>query len=309
MNELEIIENIRRMAPQLGRSGIVKGIGDDCAIYRPRGSREDQLFTTDLVLEGVHFLRDAHPARAVGWRTLARGLSDIAAMGGTPRFCLISLALAPWTDNRWIKAFYRGLLDLADRTGVVLAGGDLSRAEKVACDVVVCGTVARGRALCRNGARTGDAIYVSGCLGGSALGLEKRSGAAWKTHLRPEPRIELGQFLSKKLCASSAMDLSDGLSLDLRRLCLASGVSALLEGELPVFPGAAVDQALHGGEDYELLFTTRPRTRVPAEHAGIPLTRIGTIGRNTPGSIEFEGHRLEPFGWDPFRKRRITPVP
>jgi thiamine-monophosphate kinase len=303
VNELQTVERIRRLVPGMARSGVVLGIGDDCAVFRPRGSREDLLFTTDMVIEDVHFRRDSHPARAVGWCTLARGLSDIAAMGGEPRFCLLSLALAPWTDRKWLNAFYRGFLDLARRAGTVLAGGDLARAKKVACDIVVCGAVPRGQGLRRGGARPGDAIYVSGELGASALGLEKRSGAAWKRHLRPEPRLELGRFLRTRLRATSAMDLSDGLSLDLRRLCLASGVAASLDGPLPSFPGVTLDQALHGGEDYELLFTVRPGTRVPEWHRGVPLTRIGTILRGTPGRVAYAGHSLPPLGWDHFRRR------
>lgn len=302
MNELETVERIRRLVPGVARSGIVLGIGDDCAVFRPRGSREDLLFTTDLVIEDVHFRRESHPARTVGWRTLARGLSDIAAMGGEPRFCLLSIALAPWTDTKWLNAFYRGFLDLASRSSVVLAGGDLAKAKKVACDVVVCGAVPRGQALRRDGARPGDRIYVSGVLGASALGLEQRSGPAWKRHLRPEPRLELGRYLRTRLRATSAMDLSDGLSLDLRRLCLASGVSAWLDGPLPSFPGVSLDQALHGGEDYELLFTVRPGTPVPERHRGVPLTRIGTILRGTPDRITYAGAPLPPLGWDHFRE-------
>src|SRR6185369_1711169 len=142
------------------------------------------------------------------------GLSDIAAMGGEPRFCLLSLALAPWTDPRWVDRFYAGLL----KAGVPLVGGDLGHADKLACDIVVCGAVPRGKALRRDGARAGDSIYVSGRLGGSALGLATRSGVAWKRHTYPEPRLTLGQYLRRELGATAAMDLSDGLSLDLRRL-------------------------------------------------------------------------------------------
>ena len=137
------------------------GIGDDCAIYRPRGSPEDLLFTTDLLLEDVHFRRATHPPEAVGHKALARGLSDIAAMGGVPRFCLLSLAMGERTGQAWMQRFYDGLLRLARKAGALLAGGDLARAArggKMACDIVVCGAVPRGRALRRDGARAGDAI-------------------------------------------------------------------------------------------------------------------------------------------------------
>lgn len=254
------------------------------------------------MIEGVHFRRDTHPPEAVGWKTLTRGLSDIAAMGGAPRFCLLSLALAPWADQRWVDRFYRGLLDLARRASVTLAGGDLAMADRVACDVVVCGAVPRGGSLRRDGARAGHAIYVSGRLGGSALGLETGKGAAWRKHLKPEPRLALGRFLREKLRASACMDLSDGLSIDLRRLCLASGVAAELSGALPVHRGASLDQALHGGEDYELLFTVRPHTAVPPAFERIPLTRVGTIRKGKAGRVEREGRPLPPRGYDHFAR-------
>jgi thiamine-monophosphate kinase len=270
------------------------GIGDDCAIYRPRGSSEDLLFTTDLFVEDVHFRRETHRPEDAGWKALARGLSDIAAMGGEPRFCLLSLALAPWTDQRWVDRFYSGLL----KAGVPLAGGDLGHADKLACDIVVCGAVPRGTALRRDGARVGDAIYVSGRLGGSALGLATRSGAAWKRHRRPEPRLALGRLLRGR--ASAAMDLSDGLSLDLRRLCLASGVAAEIEAP-PRFPGATLVQALHGGEDYELLFTAR--RPIPPDFEGLPLTRIGSIVKGPSGAVTLDGAALPALGYDHLRQR------
>ncbi len=309
MNELELIKRIAARAP--GR-GLALGIGDDCAVYRPRAG-EDLLFTTDMMIEDVHFrgaggsacpgqAKRPAPPEAVGWKTLARGLSDIAAMGGTPRFCLLSLAVAPWVDQRWIDRFYTGFLRLALKHGVALAGGDLAHAERVACDIVVCGSVARGKALRRDGARTGDHIYVSGRLGGSALGLATGAGAAWKKHLKPEPRIALGRFVREKLRATACMDLSDGLSLDLYRLCLASGVAAEIEGPIPTFRGATLEQALDGGEDYELLFTVRPRIEVPRSFEGLPLARIGTIRKGRPGLVEFEGCPLPPRGYDHFRR-------
>jgi len=304
MNELTLLKRIEAMLPPVRNRGLVTGIGDDCAIFRPKGAEEDLLFTTDLVIEDVHFLRSAHPASAVGHRVLARGLSDIAAMGGEPRLCLLSLALAPWTGQRWLDGFFGAFLRLARQTGTVLAGGDLARAERLTCDIVVCGAVPRGKALRRDGARPGDAIYVSGRLGGSALGLERRRGRAWRRHLRPEPRLALGRFLRERVRATAAMDLSDGLSLDLHRLCLASSVAAGLEDAIPVFPGASLEQALHGGEDYELLFTARPRAAVPAEFEGVPLTRIGAIRKGEPGEIQLTGARLAPLGWDHFRAGR-----
>jgi thiamine-monophosphate kinase len=289
MNELELLRRIRRKTPAPG-PGVLLGIGDDCAIFRPEGAHEDLVFTTDMTIENVHFRREMHSADSVGWKALARGLSDIAAMGGEPRFCLLSLALAHWADQRWIDGFYRGFLRLARRTGTTLAGGDLARAERTACDVAVCGAVPPGKALRRDGAEPGDGIYVSGRLGGAALGLETRHGAAWNKHCLPKPRLEFGRLLRDR--ASAAIDLSDGLSLDLHRLCLASRVAAVLDEKIPRFPGATLEQALHGGEDYELLFTAR---------AGVEgAVRIGTIRPGRHGRVYFQGKPLAPLGYDHF---------
>jgi len=298
--ETELIERIRRQVPLPRGSGIVLGIGDDCAIYRPRGSAEDLLFTTDLLVEDVHFRRATHRAPDAGWKALARALSDIAAMGGEARFFLVSLALPRWADTRWVAGFYRGLLRLAARTGVTLVGGDVGRGAKLMCDIVVCGAVPRGCALRRDGARAGDSIYVSGRLGGPALGLAKRSGAAWRRHLRPEPRLALGRFLRETVRATGAMDLSDGLSLDLRRFAGASKLAAEIEAP-PRFAGASLEQALHGGEDYELLFTAPPRAQVPARFEDVPLTRIGVMRRGHPGTVLLDGRPLPALGFDHFR--------
>ena len=300
-SELQLIERIRARVPQVRASGLALGIGDDCAVFHSRGASEDLLFTTDLLVEDVHFRRETHGAADIGWKALARGLSDIAAMGGEPRFCLVSLALAPWNDARWLDGFYSGLLQLAAREKTPLAGGDLGHAAKTTCDIVVCGAAPRRKWLRRDTARVGDAIYVSGDLGGSALGLETWKGVARRRHLRPEPRLALGRFLRARLKATAAMDLSDGLSLDLHRLCKASGLSAEIEAP-PVFRGATLTQALHGGEDYELLFTLPARRPVPDRFEGLRLTRIGTMRKGRVGEVRLNGATLEPQGYDHFRK-------
>jgi thiamine-monophosphate kinase len=265
MSELQLVDWLQR---QPG----TKGIGDDCFIY------SDLVFTTDMMVEGVHFERTDEP-EAVGFKTLARGLSDIAAMGATPRFCLLSLAVPAWADDAWVKRFYRGLL----KFGVPLTGGDLSHASQLVCDIMVCGQVPKGKALRRDGAKPGDHIYVSGLLGANVRDNFKRV---------PEPRLALGRKLIGK--ASSCMDISDGLSLDLHRLCIASGVAADLDA-IPVAVGATLEQALHGGEDYELLFTSR----TPLRFAGI--TRIGTIRKGKPGAVKLNGKPVKPAGYDHFR--------
>jgi thiamine-monophosphate kinase len=281
MNELELVAKIRRLA---GRGPqITLGIGDDCAIYRPtRG--EDLLFKIDPMIEDIHFRRD-QPSALIGQRALARNLSDIAAMGGTPRFCLVSLAIPAElgeTGNRWLDEFYRGLMTLARRTGTALAGGHLAQAEKVYCDVVVAGGVPRGKALLRSGARPGDLLYVSGYL-----------GKAWDKPI--QPRLALGKSLRGR--ATSCMDISDGLSLDLHRLCLESGVAAEVD-RVPIARGATIDRALHGGEDYELLFTLPPRKTPPRG-----TTHIGKIVKGKPGIVFFKGEPLPARGYDHFTNR------
>jgi thiamine-monophosphate kinase len=275
MSELAIVEKIRRR----GERGphITLGIGDDCAIYRPRPN-EELLFTSDQSIEGVHFL-PGQSASIIGHNALARSLSDIAAMGGEPRFCLVSLAVPPERGDKFITAFYRGLLSLARRTRTVLAGGDLAHSDKIYCDVMVCGSTARGQALRRSGARPGDSLYVSG-----------RLGKTWGGRI--QPRLALGRTLRAR--ATSCMDLSDGLSLDLHRLCLASGVAAIVN-RVPIVRSATLDRALHGGEDYELLFTLPPRKSPPRG-----TTLIGTIVKGRAGAVQFQGQRLAPRGYDHF---------
>ena len=304
-DEGTITERLRKAAVIPPGSPVILGIGDDCAIYRPRGSADDLLFTTDMFIEGVHFLQETHKPAQAGRKALARSLSDIAAMGGAPRFCLISLCVPAWANaanSAWTDRFFDGILDLAATTGTVLAGGDLSHGETLACDVTVCGAVPRGTALRRSGARPGHEIYVSGALGGSALGLAAKKGKPRQRHLGPEPRLSLGKFLREHLRATSAIDLSDGLSLDLRRVCLASGVDAEIAAP-PRFPGASLEQALHGGEDYELLFTVPAGVKVPGSFEGLPLTRIGSIVRDAGGDggvVRLNGKPLPALGYDHF---------
>lgn len=299
MRETMLVERIRRLAQNsAGDQRVIRGIGDDCAILRPRAN-EDLVFTSDFVLEGRHFTLDTHKAADIGHKALARSLSDLAAMGAEPVFCLVSLAIPAASAGSWVSGFYRGLLALAGSFRVTLAGGDLARFEKVAVDVVCCGRVPRGQALLRSGARPGDRIYVTGELGGSAHGFEMRKGRNWRRHLRPEPRITAGIAL-RKAGASAAMDLSDGLSLDLARLCAESKTGAEITRQLPVAVGATTDQALNGGEDYELLVTISPRRIMPARIGLLPITQIGVMTKQHPGEILFDGRPLSARGFDHF---------
>lgn len=270
MNEDALTRKLRRRWPL---------IGDDCAVI-PAGAA-DLLFTSDLSIEGVHFTRKSS-AEEIGYRAAARGLSDIAAMGGMPHYCLISFALARWTDQRWIDGFYRGLEKLLRKTKTALAGGDISHARQFVCDVVIWGSVERGKALLRSGARPGDGIYVSGPLGG------------WRHKKTIVPRLAAGRKLIGK--ATSCMDISDGLALDLHRLALASGVEARLDS-IPILPGATRKQALEDGEDYELLYTAPSRKRV----SGL---RIGLMVDGEPGRVTLEGKPVPAIGYDHFGKHR-----
>src|SRR3984957_17145109 len=214
------------------RSGLRLGIGDDAALFVPRSGYET-ILTCDWFLEGTHFLRDRHPADSVGWKSLARAASDIAAMGGTPRCFLLSLAIPNELTGRWLTDFLAGLRRASKKLQCPIAGGDTTRQNRVLINVTVVGEVRRGHALVRSGSKPADIIYVSGRLGEADLGLNalrstqgkiRPSDPTLRKHLYPELRIELGQWLADHRLANAAMDLSDGLSTDLPRLCAASQV-------------------------------------------------------------------------------------
>jgi thiamine-monophosphate kinase len=277
MNEIDLVEWIRKAAGSGPRLAL--GIGDDCAVYRPRPG-EDLLLKSDQSIEGVHFRSDLAPG-LVGERALARALSDIAAMGGEPRACLVSLATPREQSPEWIKSFFRGLLNLARRTQTMLAGGDLARADRVYCDVVICGAVPRGKALRRDGARPGDSLWISG-----------RLGKPWERRI--QPRLELGRQLRGR--ATACIDVSDGLAIDLHRLAKASRVAAAID-RVPLARGSTLERGLHGGDDYELLFTLRAGAVAPRG-----ATRIGTIAHGKAGRISFQGRAIEPRGYDHFNR-------
>lgn len=318
--EREFLSRLRKRTG--GRNPAVRvGIGDDCAVLRPPAGHQLAV-TTDLTIEGVHFRRDWHPARSAGHRCLARGLSDLAAMGARPAAAFLSLALPAGLDPRWVDEFLGGMLALADEHRIELAGGDLAQSPAVViADIVATGFVPEGKALLRSGARAGDGIYVTGALGGAAAELALMAAAGKAAagrvgpQLFPEPRVAQG--LRLRGVASAAMDLSDGLSVDLLHLCEESGLRAeIAAGEIPVHPLAArradgLALALHGGEDYELLFTAPPAARVPRRIAGIPVRRIGAMRplwspaaarRGKPALVSLDGSPLAPDGWEHFRR-------
>jgi len=313
--EKRLISRIRNRVAR--RRGIIGGIGDDCAILQiPAGHQV--LVTTDFSLEGIHFRREWHPAETVGHRCLTRGLSDIAAMGGNPIAAFLSLALPLTLPQSWVDRCLRGLLKLADRFKVSLAGGDTAQSPSgVLADIVVVGSVPKGKAIQRSGARAGHNVYVTGALGAGAATLKLLSSgrrlrpADFPRHFYPTPRIEVGRFLREKGLASAMIDLSDGLSTDLGHICEESGVGA--EIHAPAIPRASIGKAarevdlqfaLNGGDDYELLFTARPDKPVPTRIAGVPVTQIGHITREKHVFlVNQDGIRsaLRPKGWEHFK--------
>lgn len=293
-----LLESIGLRLKQQRKRKPVVDIGDDCAVVPAEDTGYDWLLTTDMTVEAVHFTVETHPARAVGWRALARGLSDIAAMGGKPLYCLVSISLGANTGERWLYQFYEGLIELAQRFQVEVVGGDLGHAQCFFCDVVLVGRVPRSQALRRSGARPGDRLFVSGLLGGSACGLRTKRGAAWQKHLRPQPRIELGQYLRAKLKATACIDVSDGFLLDLHRLCRLSGVAARIDQDLPIFPGATEEEGLAGGDDYELIFTVPAGQPVPRSYRQVSLHEVGCIIEGKPGEVIYKGQVQSPRGYD-----------
>jgi thiamine-monophosphate kinase len=350
--ELALLAEIRARATRAGqigglRGGLRLGIGDDCALVAPRKG-EELAVTTDLSIAGRHFRLDWHQPEAVGHRALARGLSDLAAMGARPLAAFLSLGLPPSLTvaprrrpgglrpgsrsgaGSWVERFFDGFLALAEAHSTPLAGGDLAESPLAVADIVLVGAVPRGRALLRSGAKPGDLLYVTGALGGAAAGLArladlaearphslnppripKKLEAELAPHLYPQPRLRQGLWLQRRGLASAALDVSDGLSTDLAHLCQESGVAAELEAALvPTHPAATLDQALHGGEDYELVFTAPATARLPRSIAGVKITRIGRIvkarrGEPTLTLLTLQGPQsLEPHGWEHFSSAR-----
>jgi len=336
-DEASMIARLSRIVPsRIGAwpvRGVPLGIGDDAAVLRPARAH-DWVVSTDAFIEGRHFLARLHPPDVVGHKALARAVSDLAAMGATPRYFLLTLALPEQRAARWLTQFAQGMARAASLYRMHLIGGDLCRDQRVAAALTVLGEVPRGRALTRGGAHPGDALFVTGRLGGAQAGLEILLRHGWATfartrfhwtgrHALPYPRLAIGRMLAVRRLASAAMDLSDGLSTDLARLCAASRVGAIVHAAavplaghtLPGTLGLAardsgqsqIHRALHGGEDYELLFTVPRRlaSRIPSRFRGVPITRIGEITAQRAVLLEENGRKrkLRSLGWDHFARR------
>jgi thiamine-monophosphate kinase len=321
-------------------TGLHLGIGDDAAVLSS-GGKNDWVLSCDAFLEGVHFLAKTHPPDSIGYKSLVRATSDLAAMGATPRYFLLTLAIPANRTGAWLDEFLNGMARAAHSLKIVLAGGDTTKGSVVSISITVVGEIGSGYAVTRSGARPGDILYVSGTLGRAQLGLElllhgkiRASGlgsrrarysdralqSLLQPHLYPKIQLALGTWLAKRRMASAMIDISDGLSTDLARLCSASGVGARMLAEW--VPRAAIPaelsklagglkldplkMALHGGEDYELLFTVSPRN-VKNLRAAPGFFQLKAIGEVTRGkAIVLIGPRgrkdtLEPQGWDPFR--------
>src|SRR5690242_5739353 len=327
-SEFEFIDSLRR------RFGAA--IGDDAAVFHSSAGKET-IISADLLIEEIDFRRTTAPPSLLGHKALAVSLSDIAAMGARPRWCLISIGVPEdvWETAEFVDQFYEGLDALANRYDVKLIGGDTSRTpQHIAIDSIVLGECNNGLAVKRAGAEPGDQIFVTGSLGGAAAGLrliERGAHLAEQNladddsqkidhvllrQLRPEPRVGWGIVLGEERLATSMIDISDGLSSDLNHICAESGVGALIESSLLPIDHQVVELcgrraldplqlALHGGEDFELLFTVRPEhvARLPRRVDATQITRIGEVRSQADGVKISEGSRvweLNPGGWKHF---------
>lgn len=292
MNEFDLIAKLSRSLPT--NDSVVVGAGDDCAVLECGSLSRQLLLKTDAVVEGIHFTRETPPEK-IGHKTLARCLSDIAAMGGVPNAALVTIALPPKFDPKFVERIYDGLNALAGQHGVAIVGGETTtNPERVLISISMTGYVERGKAVLRSGAKVGDAIFVTGELGGSISG----------KHLDFEPRLEQASWLAENFSVHAMMDVSDGLAGDLPHILRASGVGAeLLKSAVPISRAAkehskrgdaakpAFVAALTDGEDFELLFTVASKAAVPVLDAWkkrFPDVKLSCIGKIIAG----EGIRL-----------------
>ena len=314
ISEDELITAIGRVLSGTGPDVLVP-VGDDAAVVR--AGTGDLVLTTDALVEGTHFDRAMSTPRDIGYKAIAVSLSDIAAMAGSPRYALCALTLSGDVDAGWTMELFGGMREATDEFACALVGGNLARGSEVTVAITLTGEVARGAVVRRSGAEPGDVVVVTGTLGGAAAGRRlARRGAPWTEdelhaihrHERPAPRVGEAPVLARN-GATSMIDVSDGLTRDLVRICEASGVGVRLDlGTVPRHAVAAEGEALGGGEDYELL-ATMPSAASAADAAGeladvfaTPLTSIGTIAVDGLETTDVAGetHPLEPSGWDHF---------
>ncbi len=326
LTEADIVRRIQQTVGRNNAAGpVALSIGDDAAAFRPHANRLI-LISSDALVEGIHFNLAYCTPEDLGWKALAVNLSDIAAMGGKPLYVTTSIALPKNLPARFVVSLYRGLAKLARQHSVIVVGGDTCASiQHLFVDVTIVGEVEPKKMLTRHGARPGDLLFVTGELGGSALGLEQltqrqrsRRSALPRRHLRPQPRCFAGRFLADRRLASAMIDTSDGLSTDLHHLCEQSRVGAVLRAEdipLPrvISSGQAqasrplLDYALNGGEDYELLFTVPEYKKrlVPENIEGVPIHEIGKITAETQVCWLRTGmnkQKILPGGFDHFRR-------
>jgi len=327
--EDELIERIRRRIPSSAGGVLRLGIGHDAAVFRPADS--DWVVTCDQFLEGIHFLVGKHPPESVGYKSLVRATSDIVAMAARPRLFLLSLALPAGRTGVWLNGMLNGMARASRLLGLRLAGGDTTRSPGkngyIALNLMVLGEATRGTRMGRAGARPGDVIYATGVLGRAQLGLEllirgradqQKYRKLLAPHCYPSLPLDFALWLGRNHLASAMMDISDGLSTDVARLCKSSRVAArIYASQIPAVdvPGSLqrsrgfdpLTLALHGGEDYGLMFTVAKgkASRIPRIFGRTRISRIGEIVRGSGVSIVTAGgdsSPLTPGGWDPFGK-------
>ena len=245
MREIELIEQIRKRAGKPGK-GVKIGIGDDCAVFDPGGSRYS-LWATDMLVEGTHFRLKGTSYSKIGRKAVAVNISDIAAMGGMPKYITVSMGIPGRIKGPAIHAIYDGIFDICGDYGIKVVGGDINRSGKLVIDISIMGVVEKKRLIERRGAREKELVLITGPV---------RNGK--KEHLDFTPRIKEARFLSGYYKVSSMIDVSDGIAPDLGRICSESGVGCrLYEGAIPLSKGLALEEALYFGESFELLFTTK----------------------------------------------------
>lgn len=298
--EFALIERLARSAPTT-HPDLVAGIGDDAAVIDCRLADGHYLLaTTDMLVENRHFRRDWATARQIGIKSVICNLSDIAAMGGRPTFMLVSVALPPDTEVAWVEALYQGMTETCRRHGVVLAGGDTVTGERITISITLLGRVSPPNLRLRSHARPGELLCVTGPLGASAAGLALLSAGLKPPddlsdkHLAPSCRLDLVPLIAP--LARAMIDISDGLAAEVNHICDQSGTGAeIVAAQIPIHPSVpmaagltgtrAIDLALSGGEDFELLFSVSPRNRQHLENQGVPLTVVGRVTAAASGRI------------------------